>query len=135
MDGLEAPREIKAECPKTTVLIVTTHENPDYLLDAIKAGATGYVLKKSTRAQLTSAVRGESPLDQELAMRLLRRPATEDRAHKQASSATERQESPPGSLTPRELDVLRPTQRGLCAGGSLRSADLYSVSLRRRSMP
>ncbi len=38
MDGLAATREIKAECPKATVLIVTTHENPDYLLDAIKAG-------------------------------------------------------------------------------------------------
>ena len=111
MDGLEATREIKAECPKTTVLIVTTHENPDYLLDAIKAGAAGYVLKESTRAQLTSAIRGvlggESPLDQDLAMRLLRRLTTEDRAHRQASSTRQRQEPPPGSLTARELDVLR----------------------------
>ena len=41
MDGLAATREIKAECPKTAILIVTTHENPDYLLDAIKAGAAG----------------------------------------------------------------------------------------------
>src|SRR3712207_1836906 len=83
MDGLAATREIKAESPKTTVLIVTTHENPDYLLDAVKAGAAGYVLKESTRAELTSAVRsvlgGESPLDQDLAMRLLRRLANEDK--------------------------------------------------------
>jgi NarL family two-component system response regulator LiaR len=111
MDGLEATQEIKAECPKTTVLIVTTHENPDYLLDAIKAGAAGYVLKESTRAQLTSAIRsvlgGESPLHQDLAMRLLRRLASEDRAHRQAPSATKRQEPPPGFLTARELDVLR----------------------------
>jgi DNA-binding NarL/FixJ family response regulator len=111
MDGLEATREIKAECPKTAILIVTTHESPDYLLDAIKAGAAGYVLKESTRAQLRSAVRsalgGESPLDQELAMRLLRRLASEDRAHRKASSTTKRQEPPPGSLTARELDVLR----------------------------
>jgi NarL family two-component system response regulator LiaR len=111
MDGLEATRGIKAECPKTTVLIVTTHENPDYLLDAIKAGAAGYVLKESTRARLTSAIRsvlgGESPLDQDLAMQLLRRLTSEDRDHRQMSSTTKRQEPPPGSLTSRELDVLR----------------------------
>ncbi len=111
MDGLEATREIKAECPKTTVLIVTTHENPDYLLDAIKAGAAGYVLKESTRAQLTSAIRSvlgsESPLHQDLAMQLLRRLASEDRAHRHPPSATRRQEPLPDSLTARELAVLR----------------------------
>jgi DNA-binding NarL/FixJ family response regulator len=38
MDGLEATRKIKAEMPKTSVMMVTMHENPDYLFEAVKAG-------------------------------------------------------------------------------------------------
>jgi len=44
MDGLEATRVIRQVAPDTRVLIVTTHENPDYLLAALKAGAAGYLL-------------------------------------------------------------------------------------------
>src|SRR5215210_1418919 len=75
MDGLEATRKIKAEMPKTSVMMVTMHENPDYLFEAVKAGAAGYVLKDASGERLLSAVRrtleGESPLNQELAMQLL----------------------------------------------------------------
>jgi two-component system, NarL family, response regulator LiaR len=81
MDGLEATRKIKQEMPKTSVMMVTMHENPDYLFEAVKAGAAGYVLKDASGERLLSAVRrtleGESPLDQELAMRLLKRLARE----------------------------------------------------------
>ncbi len=67
--------------PQTSVMMVTMHENPDYLLEAIKAGAAGYVLKDASGERLLGAVRrtleGESPLDQELAMRLLARLARE----------------------------------------------------------
>ena len=52
MDGLAAARAIRQACPQTRVLIVTTHENPDYLLAALKAGAAGYVLKDVTRQDL-----------------------------------------------------------------------------------
>ena len=75
MDGLEATRKIKQEMPKTSVMMVTMHENPDYLFEAVKAGAAGYVLKDAPGERLLSAVRrtleGESPLNQELAMQLL----------------------------------------------------------------
>jgi DNA-binding NarL/FixJ family response regulator len=51
------------------------HENPDYLFEAVKAGAAGYVLKDASGERLLSAIRrtleGESPLNQELAMQLL----------------------------------------------------------------
>src|ERR687891_2904824 len=81
MDGLEATRKIKAEMPKTSVMMVTMHENSDYLFEAVKAGAAGYVLKDASGERLLSAVRrtldGESPLNQELAMRLLVRLARE----------------------------------------------------------
>jgi DNA-binding NarL/FixJ family response regulator len=75
MDGLEATKRIKQEMPKTSVMMVTMHENPDYLFEAVKAGAAGYVLKDASGERLLSAVRrtleGESPLNQELAMQLL----------------------------------------------------------------
>src|SRR5215210_5722386 len=81
MDGLEATRKIKAEMPKTSVMMVTMHENPDYLFEAVKAGAAGYVLKDASGERLLNAVRrtleGESPLNQELAMQLLSRLASE----------------------------------------------------------
>ena len=70
MDGLEATRKIKAEMPKTSVMMVTMHENPDYLFEAVKAGAAGYVLKDASGERLLSAVRrtleGESPLTRSL---------------------------------------------------------------------
>jgi DNA-binding NarL/FixJ family response regulator len=81
MDGLEATRKIKQEMPKTSVVMVTMHENPDYLFEAVKAGAAGYVLKDASGERLLGAVRrtleGESPLNQELAMQLLVRLAKE----------------------------------------------------------
>ena len=84
MDGLEATKKIKQEMPQTSVLMVTMHENPDYLFEAVKTGAAGYVLKDASGERLLSAVRGtlegESPLDQELAMRLLKRLARESRS-------------------------------------------------------
>jgi DNA-binding NarL/FixJ family response regulator len=83
MDGLEATKKIKQEMPKTSVMMVTMHENPDYLFEAVKAGAAGYVLKDASGERLLSAVRrtleGESPLHQELAMQLLVRLSRESR--------------------------------------------------------
>jgi DNA-binding NarL/FixJ family response regulator len=94
MDGLEATKKIKQEMPKTSVMMVTMHENPDYLFEAVKTGAAGYVLKDASGERLLSAVRrtleGESPLNQELAMRLLRRLARESRSER-GSGGTSRE--------------------------------------------
>src|SRR5262245_51887455 len=80
MDGLAATRAIKQQCPKTSVLIVTTHEHYDYLLAALKAGAAGYMLKDVSRHELLTAVRRVlrrgSILNGELAARGLPRRAT-----------------------------------------------------------
>jgi DNA-binding NarL/FixJ family response regulator len=101
MDGLQATRKIKQEMPKTSVMMVTMHENPDYLFEAVKAGAAGYVLKDASGERLLSAVRktleGESPLNQELAMRLLKRLARESRVESSSEGGTSR-EPPEDSL-------------------------------------
>jgi len=110
MDGLEATRAIKREYPDTCVLMVTMHENSDYLLEALHAGAAGYVLKDAPADRLLDAVRrtlsGESPLNQELAAQLLRRLAEE---RKQAPAPEPRKPHKPlrEPLTPREAEVLQ----------------------------
>src|SRR5918998_2619365 len=119
MDGLEATRKIKHECPETIVLMVTTYESSDYLFEAIKAGAAGYVLKNATKPQLSNAIRrtlqGESPLNQELAMQMLQRLAVEEKSLTEGPS---KPQEPSGqllheSLTDRELEVLGLLARGL----------------------
>ena len=86
MDGLEATKKIKQEMPKTSVMMVTMHENTDYLF---KAGAAGYVLKDASGERLLGAIRrtleGESPLNQELAMRLLVRLSRESGSSEEGS--------------------------------------------------
>lgn len=108
MDGLAATRAIKQISPRTSVLIVTTHENHDYLLAALKAGAAGYMLKDVTRQELLTAVRrvlhGESILDGDLASRALRRLAGESEPY---------DGPPPERLTNRERDVLKLLAHGL----------------------
>ena len=58
MDGLEATRAIKQEHTEVDVLMVTMHDNQDYMLEAAKAGAAGYVLKDALRDELIDTVRG-----------------------------------------------------------------------------
>ncbi len=106
MDGLEATRMIKAEMPKTSVMMVSMHENPDYLFEAVKAGAAGYVLKDASGERLLSAVRrtleGESPLNQELAMRLLKRLARESRGESSSEGGSGRTSREPPEEAPQE---------------------------------
>lgn len=101
MDGLHATRAIKQSCPHTSVIIVTMHENPDYLLAAIRAGAAGYLLKDTVRRELLSAVRnvlrGEQFLNTDLTRRLLQTMSDETVASEAAL---------PEPLTPREIEVL-----------------------------
>jgi two-component system, NarL family, response regulator LiaR len=116
-DGLEATRAIKEEMPGVSVVMVTMHENPDYLLEAIRAGAAGYILKDAEGERLVGAVRrtlsGESPLAQELAMQLLSRMINETREDEpQFPKVDNRRASVPGGITTREIEVLRLLAQG-----------------------
>jgi DNA-binding NarL/FixJ family response regulator len=116
MDGLEATRLLKREHPEIGVLIVTMHENPDYLFEAIKGGAAGYLLKDASRDELVTAVHkaldGESPMDPNLAFRLLRRLANEMRERDQETMPPLPRSALSKSLTPRELEILELLCRG-----------------------
>jgi DNA-binding NarL/FixJ family response regulator len=106
LDGLAATRVIKRDTPETAVVMVTMHENPEYLLEALRAGAAGYVLKDATHSEVLKTVRrvleGEVLLTPEVASRLLvrlvreKRPSPEQAVH----------------LTSRELVVLRLVAQG-----------------------
>src|SRR5437588_5728148 len=107
MDGLAATAAIKQEFPAIRVIIITMYENPDYLLQAIKAGAAGYLLKNATAREILTAVRqvlrGEFPLRPDVAAHLLQR-------------LTPRRQPPAtlseDQLAPREQAVLRLVAQG-----------------------
>jgi DNA-binding NarL/FixJ family response regulator len=113
MDGLEATRQIKREFPRTSVLVLTALEDPDYLSEALKAGAAGYVQKGATTQETIGAVRkvleGESSLDQEVATQLLKR-LVEDVRPEQNGRA--KGDSLLGLLSARESEVLGLVARG-----------------------
>jgi DNA-binding NarL/FixJ family response regulator len=110
MDGLVATREIKQKHPQISVMMLTMHENPDYLLEAIKAGAAGYVLKDASQEEIIEAVHqvhgGESPLDVKLAARLLKRLAADIERDKDTLGAEVRRAHRASTVTPRQLEVL-----------------------------
>jgi DNA-binding NarL/FixJ family response regulator len=137
MDGLEATREIKQQLPCTVVLILTALGEPRHLLEALRAGASGYVLKDAAPEEIIGAVRralaGESPLNQEVGTRLLMRLVEEERPAGRASPAPGRspgrESGPvaPASLSPRETEVLKLIAQGRSNGEI--SAELFiSVS-------
>ena len=119
VNGLEATRTIKAQSPETSVLILTAHADQSLLMDAVKAGAAGFVLKGEHPDHVLDAVRavldGETPLDQGLAMKLLRsigeEAAVRENVWPQTRSTTSVEPSSSASsmanpLTPRETEVL-----------------------------
>ena len=120
MDGLEATRRLKEEFPETSVLFLTAHADHRLLMDAVKAGAAGYVLKGERPNHILDAVRavlnGETPLDQGVAMGLLRRMADEEAVSSvsiggyppptQPTTSSEPAASVLNPLTPRETEVL-----------------------------
>ena len=120
MDGIQATREINAENPKTSVLILTAHAEHRLLLEAVRAGAAGYILKGCHPDHLLDAVRrilgGGTPLDQELALQLIKDLANGQQHGAQASGApSEKSRRPPPlsrPLTDRELEVLKLLAQG-----------------------
>jgi DNA-binding NarL/FixJ family response regulator len=93
-------------------MMVTAHDDEDYLMEALKAGASGYILKHAPPSQISTAVRkaleGEFPLNRDLTTRLLRRLAHEMRE----SEGSRLPEKPTSPLTAREIEVLRLLAKG-----------------------
>lgn len=90
--GVELIRQIKDEMPKLPILILTMHEEEQYAVRAIRAGARGYLTKESAGTQLVSAIRkvasGRPYISLEVAEQLAMdvMPSSEDLPHKQLSN-------------------------------------------------
>jgi len=110
LDGLRAAREIIALSPGTRVLILTTFDADEYVYEALRGGASGFLLKDAPADQLITAVRslaaGDALIDPVITRRLISRFALAARG-----PAGLPEELRP--LTARELEVLRLVARGL----------------------
>jgi DNA-binding NarL/FixJ family response regulator len=108
MNGVEATREIKSICPEAKVLVLTTYSTEEWVLDAIRAGASGYLLKDSTREEVLKAIRGTAEgkayIDPSVANKVLSGISSNK---KKASTLIT------GKLTQRETEVLSLLARGL----------------------
>jgi DNA-binding NarL/FixJ family response regulator len=110
LDGLEATARLVAAGARVRILILTTFDLDEYVYRAMKAGASGFLLKDATREQLAGAVRtvasGEALLAPAITQRLV-----EDFCRRPPPSAG----LPPvaDGLSPRELDVFRLVAQGL----------------------
>ena len=107
--GIEACTAIKDVTPSTRIIMLTISDEENDLYDAIKAGATGYLLKEITIDEVATAVRavagGQSLISPAMASKLLTEFAT-------LVKREDRQQVPAPRLTDRELEVLRLVARG-----------------------
>jgi DNA-binding NarL/FixJ family response regulator len=111
VSGIEASRAIADAVPTAKILMLTVSDEEDDLYDAIKAGATGYLLKEISIDEVASAIRavmsGQSLISPSMASKLL----TE--FTNLAKRAEEKQSLPSPRLTDRELEVLELVAQGM----------------------
>jgi DNA-binding NarL/FixJ family response regulator len=105
MNGIEAIRILKEKCPSTQFMMLTVYEDNDKIFSSLEAGATGYMLKKSSAAQLVNALKelhqGGSPMNAEIARRVV------------ASFQKKKKKEPHAEgLTRRELELLEFLSKG-----------------------
>jgi DNA-binding NarL/FixJ family response regulator len=105
MNGVECVRQLKASLPKVQFLMLTVYEDSDSLFNSLKAGASGYLLKRTASSRLLEAIRdvheGGSPMTPQLARRVV-----------QYFSRQSEGESPISHLTPGEKDFLDQLAKG-----------------------
>ncbi len=113
LDGITATRELLAVQPEARVVILTTFEQDDYIFGALDAGASGFLLKRTSPEELIAAVHtvaaGEALLSPSVTRTVIERTAQHPTPD---SSARDRLDA----LTPREREVLTLIARGLSNG-------------------
>lgn len=110
VDGLEATRRLLRSPDGPKVLVLTTYDADEYVIEAMRAGASGFLLKDLRKGQLVRAVyqaaAGDLVIDPSITKRLIEQVVDTRRARTEARSALNR-------LTEREIEVLRLMARGL----------------------
>lgn len=110
MDGVEATRRIRAERPEVEIVVLTTHSDDASILDALGAGARGFLTKDAGRSEIALALRSAA------AGQTLLAPDVRDRLLAAAQPANRPPEELPDGLTARERDVLQLIAAGLTNG-------------------
>ena len=99
MNGVECVRQLKPLCPTTQVIMLTVYEDTENIFNALAAGATGYMLKRTPRAELIEAIRdvlkGGSPMTTHIARKVVQ-------SFQRSVASTQSTEA----LSPREREVL-----------------------------
>ncbi len=113
VDGIAATEQMLAEMPGVRVVILTTFEQDDYIFGALRAGASGFLLKRTRPEELIAAIHtiaaGDSLLSPSVTSRVIERMARQP-----APDAS--RDARLADLTPRELEVLELVARGLSNG-------------------
>lgn len=111
MDGIQATASIKRRYPRVKVLVLTTHSDDEWLFDAIRSGANGYLLKDAPSDDLFKAIRatlaGDSPVDPKMTRKLFDYVANQNPIPQ--ARILER-------LNSREIEILGLIARGLSNG-------------------
>jgi RNA polymerase sigma factor (sigma-70 family) len=113
LDGIAATREVVAAFPGAKVVILTTFEQDDYIFGALNAGASGFLLKRTSPEELIAAIHtvaaGDSLLSPSVTRRVIERVAQQPTAEIPLDQRLDH-------LTPREREVLEQVARGLSNG-------------------
>jgi DNA-binding NarL/FixJ family response regulator len=138
MTGIEVTREVKRLYPKIEVLIFTIFDEEEKVIEAVKAGASGYLLKGTTADKIVEAIRevksGGSVIQPNLARRLLQHfkvPESADAPiERPAPPPGQREEPPSRPLTEREIEILRLIAKGLSNNEAARVLTLSRATVR-----
>ena len=110
LDGISATREVLAAAPEAKVVILTTFEQDDYIFGALSAGASGFLLKRTSPEDLIAAIHtvaaGDALLSPSVTRRVIDRTTRHPPPDRSAASRL-------AQLTPREREVLELVARGL----------------------
>jgi DNA-binding NarL/FixJ family response regulator len=105
ISGIECVRQLRGKLPRTQIIMLTVHEDIDSIFQSLLAGATGYLLKRTPRAQLfegiRDVVRGGSPMNSSIARKVV-----------QMIASQEKRRDGLAKLTDRESEVLEQLAKG-----------------------
>ena len=105
MNGIECVRRLQPQMPATQFMMLTVYEDPDHIFKALSSGASGYMLKRTPRADLLTAIRdvhaGGSPMSSNIARKIV-----------QSFQRFSPSPAAPDNLSPREREVLELLARG-----------------------
>jgi DNA-binding NarL/FixJ family response regulator len=133
MSGIDVTREVKAKCPEIEILIFTIFDEEEKVLDAVKAGASGYLLKGTPADKIIEAIKevsvGGTVIQPSLARRLLRHFRVPE------APGAEPPPAPPGEpevkpLSEREKEILQLIAKGVSNSEAARMLNVSKATIR-----